>query len=46
MDKMRLLVKQVPDIDPNTYKHDNRYNHVMQVQERLNFLRFLLKVLI
>ncbi|XP_033356836.1 probable ubiquitin carboxyl-terminal hydrolase FAF-X isoform X1 [Bombus vosnesenskii] len=43
MDKMRQLVKENPDIDGNTYMHDGRYNHIMQVQERLNFLRFLLK---
>ena len=41
---MRQLVKENPDIDGNTYMHDGRYNHIMQVQERLNFLRFLLKV--
>ena len=44
MDKVRQLVAENPDIDPNTYTPDNRYNHIMQVQERLNFLRFLLKV--
>lgn len=45
MDKMRQLVKENPDIDANIYMHDGRYNHIMQVQERLNFLRFLLKVI-
>lgn len=44
MDKVRQLAKEYPDIDPNTYTPDRRYNHIMQVQERLNFLRFLLKV--
>lgn len=44
MDKVRQLVKENPEIDPNTYTPDRRYNHIMQVQERLNFLRFLLKV--
>lgn len=44
MDKVRQAVKEHPDIDPNTYTPDRRYNHIMQVQERLNFLRFLLKV--
>lgn len=44
MEKVRQLVKENPDIDPNTYSPDRRYNHIMQVQERLNFLRFLLKV--
>ncbi|KAJ8679779.1 hypothetical protein QAD02_015566 [Eretmocerus hayati] len=43
MDKIRQLVKENPNIDPNTYLPDQRYNHIMQVQERLNFLRFLLK---
>lgn len=45
MDKVRQLVKENPDLDANTYMHDGRYNHIMQVQERLNFLRFLLKVI-
>ncbi|XP_024944100.1 probable ubiquitin carboxyl-terminal hydrolase FAF-X isoform X6 [Cephus cinctus] len=43
MDKLRQLVKENPDIDANTFMPDRRYNHIMQVQERLNFLRFLLK---
>ncbi|XP_054272313.1 probable ubiquitin carboxyl-terminal hydrolase FAF-X isoform X2 [Macrosteles quadrilineatus] len=43
MDKVRQLVKDKPDLDPNAYFPDKRYNHVAQVQERLNFLRFLLK---
>ncbi|XP_046668911.1 probable ubiquitin carboxyl-terminal hydrolase FAF-X isoform X3 [Homalodisca vitripennis] len=43
MDKIRQLVKDKPDLDHNTYLPDKRYNHVAQVQERLNFLRFLLK---
>lgn len=44
MDKVRQLVKENPEIDVNTFMPDGRYNHIMQVQERLNFLRFLLKV--
>lgn len=44
MDKVRQLVKENPEIDANTFMPDGRYNHIMQVQERLNFLRFLLKV--
>lgn len=44
MEKVRQLVKENPEIDANTFMPDNRYNHIMQVQERLNFLRFLLKV--
>ncbi|XP_063973678.1 probable ubiquitin carboxyl-terminal hydrolase FAF-X isoform X2 [Diachasmimorpha longicaudata] len=43
MDKVRALVKETPDIDATTFTPDSRYNHVMQVQERLDFLRFLLK---
>lgn len=44
MDKMRQLVRENPEIDANTFMPDGRYNHIMQIQERLNFLRFLLKV--
>ena len=45
MEKVRQLCKDNPNsIDPNTYTPDNRYNHIVQVHERLNFLRFLLKV--
>lgn len=44
MEKVRQLVKENPALDPNTFMPDGRYNHIMQVQERLNFLRFLLKV--
>ncbi|XP_049853945.1 probable ubiquitin carboxyl-terminal hydrolase FAF-X isoform X1 [Schistocerca gregaria] len=43
MEKIRNTVKENPDIDPNNYYPDGRYNHNQQVQERLNFLRFLLK---
>lgn len=43
MDKVRILVRESPEIDVTTFMPDGRYNHVMQVQERLNFLRFLLK---
>lgn len=44
MDKVRQLVKENSEIDANTFMPDGRYNHIMQIQERLNFLRFLLKV--
>ncbi|XP_046391897.1 probable ubiquitin carboxyl-terminal hydrolase FAF-X isoform X3 [Ischnura elegans] len=43
MEKARILFKEKPDLDPNVVCPDRRYNHVQQVQERLNFLRFLLK---
>ena len=32
-----------PDADPANILPDGRYNHIQQVQERLRFLRFLLK---
>jgi ubiquitin carboxyl-terminal hydrolase 9/24 len=44
MDKVRQLVKENSEIDANIFMPDDRYNHILQVQERLNFLRFLLKV--
>lgn len=44
MEKVRQLVKENSEIDANTFMPDGRYNHIMQIQERLNFLRFLLKV--
>ncbi|GFW53897.1 probable ubiquitin carboxyl-terminal hydrolase FAF-Y [Trichonephila clavipes] len=34
---------EYPDLDPNSVSPDSRFSHVQQVQERLNFLRFLLK---
>ena len=33
-----------PDLNPADIIPDGRYNHIYQVQERLSFLRFLLKV--
>ncbi|KAJ9591428.1 hypothetical protein L9F63_002034, partial [Diploptera punctata] len=44
MDKIRQIAKENNDLDPNSFFPDNRYNHILQVQERLNFLRFLLKI--
>jgi hypothetical protein len=41
---IRILVSENNGLDPNSFFPDNRYNHIQQVQERLNFLRFLLKV--
>uniref|UniRef100_T1IZS4 ubiquitinyl hydrolase 1 n=1 Tax=Strigamia maritima TaxID=126957 RepID=T1IZS4_STRMM len=43
MNKARLMAKEISDLDPNAILPDSRYSHVHQVQERLNFLRFLLK---
>ncbi|XP_039296311.1 LOW QUALITY PROTEIN: probable ubiquitin carboxyl-terminal hydrolase FAF-X [Nilaparvata lugens] len=43
MANVRQLARDNPDLDPNTFYPDRRFNHILQVQERLNFLRFLLK---
>lgn len=43
MNYLRNLYKQKPDLTASTYIPDGRYCHTLQVQERLNFLRFLLK---
>ncbi|CAH1960059.1 unnamed protein product [Acanthoscelides obtectus] len=43
MDRLRQLYKEQPELTAETYVPDGRYNHTLQVQERLNFLRFLLK---
>ncbi|XP_030747882.1 probable ubiquitin carboxyl-terminal hydrolase FAF-X isoform X2 [Sitophilus oryzae] len=43
MDHLRALYKERPELTAETYVPDGRYCHVLQVQERLNFLRFLLK---
>lgn len=43
MDRVRLLVKENPQLTSENYVPDNRYNHSLQVLERLNFLRFLLR---
>ncbi|KAI2660738.1 putative ubiquitin carboxyl-terminal hydrolase FAF-X [Labeo rohita] len=40
MENMRQFSK---DFDPQTVRPGSRYSHVQEVQERLNFLRFLLK---
>lgn len=44
IDNVRKLVSQHPELDSATFCPDKRYCHELQVQERLNFLRFLLKV--
>ncbi|KAG1670256.1 putative ubiquitin carboxyl-terminal hydrolase FAF-X [Nymphon striatum] len=41
--KVRQLIKENPDTDPNAVLSNSRYGHTQHVQERLNFLRFLLK---
>ncbi|XP_022918953.1 ubiquitin carboxyl-terminal hydrolase 9X [Onthophagus taurus] len=43
MERLRNLVKDNPELTSETYFPDARYCHVFQIQERLNFLRFLLK---
>lgn len=43
MEKTKTLIKETPTLDSSKYLPDRRYNHILQVQERLNFLRFLLK---
>ena len=43
MNSVRQLVKKY-DLDDTKLVPDGRYSHIIQVQERLNFLRFLLKV--
>ncbi|XP_059479532.1 probable ubiquitin carboxyl-terminal hydrolase FAF-X isoform X3 [Neocloeon triangulifer] len=43
MDFVRSLLVDNPKLDPVQYFPDGRYNHPQQIQERLNFLRFLLK---
>ncbi|XP_063100555.1 probable ubiquitin carboxyl-terminal hydrolase FAF-X isoform X2 [Cavia porcellus] len=43
INSMRLYIKDHNDYDPQTVRFGSRYSHVQEVQERLNFLRFLLK---
>lgn len=43
MEKVRQVAKANPNLDPNDFYPDKRFNHIAQVQDRLNFLRFLLK---
>ncbi|XP_076872060.1 LOW QUALITY PROTEIN: ubiquitin carboxyl-terminal hydrolase 9X-like [Brachyhypopomus gauderio] len=43
METMRQFAKEHPGFDPQTVRVGSRYSHVQEVQERLNFLRFLLK---
>ncbi|KAG8178428.1 hypothetical protein JTE90_019137 [Oedothorax gibbosus] len=43
MKKAHVLAKEYPDLDPNTVWPNSRFSHIQEVQERLNFLRFLLK---
>ncbi|XP_067231011.1 ubiquitin carboxyl-terminal hydrolase 9X-like isoform X4 [Chanodichthys erythropterus] len=43
MENMRQFSKENPGFDPQTVRVGSRYSHVQEVQERLNFLRFLLK---
>lgn len=43
MDKVRARVRLEPSLDPKTLLLDMRYPHPQQIQERLEFLKFLLK---
>ncbi|XP_072539942.1 ubiquitin carboxyl-terminal hydrolase 9X-like isoform X4 [Salminus brasiliensis] len=43
MENMRQFSKEYTGFDPQTVRVGSRYSHVQEVQERLNFLRFLLK---
>ncbi|KAJ8282529.1 hypothetical protein COCON_G00050480 [Conger conger] len=44
MESMRQFSKaEQAEFDPQTVRAGSRYSHVQEVQERLNFLRFLLK---
>ncbi|KAF4080000.1 hypothetical protein AMELA_G00165480 [Ameiurus melas] len=43
MESMRQFSKEHLGFDPQTVRVGSRYSHVQEVQERLNFLRFLLK---
>jgi ubiquitin carboxyl-terminal hydrolase 9/24 len=43
MNRARTLHKDNKHLDPNEVYPGSRFSHVQEVQERLNFLRFLLK---
>ncbi|XP_031549243.1 probable ubiquitin carboxyl-terminal hydrolase FAF-X isoform X2 [Actinia tenebrosa] len=43
MQKVRVIVTGKPEMDSQDVIPDGRYNHQQQVQDRLNFLKFLLK---
>ncbi|CAL4062679.1 unnamed protein product [Meganyctiphanes norvegica] len=43
MKNIRCAAKENPELNPAEIVPDGRYNHIAQVQERLSFLRFLLK---
>lgn len=43
MEKVRILLKANPELKPNDLVLDHRYPHGQQIQERLDFLKFLLK---
>ena len=43
MKHIRIIAIENPNINPASIVPDSRYNHIAQVQDRLSFLRFLLK---
>ena len=40
-DRSSTLFQGKPDVDASEIQIDGRYNHTFQVQERLNFLRYI-----
>lgn len=43
MEKIRAMVRENPELTANGICIDGRYHHAQQIQERLDFLKFLLK---
>lgn len=43
LERVRSYLKEHPDAKPETVMLDGKYPHQQQIQERLDFLRFLLK---
>lgn len=43
MDRVRVICRERPNVDPTTLVLDGRHAHPQQIQERLDFLKFLLK---
>ncbi|XP_075145926.1 ubiquitin carboxyl-terminal hydrolase-like faf isoform X2 [Haematobia irritans] len=43
MEKIRTMIADMPNVDPAALCIDGRFPHSMQISERLDFLKFLLK---
>lgn len=43
INRARINIRNITTSDPNVISPGSRFSHVQEVQERLNFLRFLLK---